>query len=199
MRIDDSADAPFVPHCAYPLVPRALSLDKPRFSYFFISATPLQLPLRSAQGLPHLYLDHLNTIREELTMDYGSIINAAQERNKENQKDLPQALADLFTALQGEHLAEDNGRLKLVPVPDLSGTPIPTSLGLFVALREMSEEDFTALAVALLKGDAKLNMNSYASSDNHYITFNGPSEDEEETTQTSSTTRRRGRRNSNRA
>ena len=133
-------------------------------------------------------------------MSINSILAAAQQRNKDIQKDLPKPLQDLLNEMTGSSIVEDNGRLKLAPIEDLDGTPIPGSLGLLLAIRQMNEEDFTALAVALLKGEAKLNMASYQSSDNHYITFNAETSDDEEDSSSSSSTRRRGgRRGGNRA
>ena len=133
-------------------------------------------------------------------MDRQSLILAAQQRQKENQKDLPKSLETLLNQMAGGSIVEDNGRLKLVAIEDLDGTPIPPSLGLLLSVREMTEGDFTALAIALLKGEAKLNMASYQSSDNHYITFNAETSDGEEDSSSSSSTRRRGgRRGGNRA
>ena len=133
-------------------------------------------------------------------MDRQSLILAAQERQKENQKDLPKSLETLFTQMGGNSIAEDNGRLKLVPIEDIDGTPIPGSLGLLLALRQMTEEDFTALAIALLKGEAQLNMSSYTNSDNHYITLNADNgSDGDSDDSSSSSSRRRGRRRGNNA
>lgn len=112
-----------------------------------------------------------------------TIAEAQQQQNEDSAKDLPEALQDLLNDVDTNSLVEDNGRIKLNPVESIktsNGTDvnISTSVGVLMAIRMLSEEDFSKLAIGLIKKDFKLNLTSYVDSGNTYMSLTTDSEDE---------------------
>ena len=115
------------------------------------------------------------------------IAAAQKEQLEDSAKDLPEALENLLGSVDGNSLIEDNGRVKLVPVETIKtsgGTDvaIPSNLGILMAIRQLSESDFSKIAIGLVKKEYKLNLTSYADSGNTYMSLttddDGPHKEE---------------------